>query len=199
MHSQVYQEFERICRNRRAGGAVLEVGAVPGKDLQLLMPVLGAATRRIGLNLDGPHRFENIDILRGNANDMNEFHDGEFDTVLCNATLEHDPFFWKSLAEIRRVLKPGGLAVIGVPGYDQPPHRAWRRVAARLRPLPVLGRAVETWLSATPTLVLHQYPGDFYRFSAETVRQVFFAGYRDVAVSALMQPPRFVGSGIKAD
>jgi SAM-dependent methyltransferase len=35
----------------------------------------------------------------------------------CSA-MEHDAYFWKTAAEIRRVLKKGGLFIVGVPIYD---------------------------------------------------------------------------------
>lgn len=194
MHPHVYAAFEGICRSRAAGGDVLEIGAMPAPDTLLLLPALRQARRRVGLNLDGPHRFEGLEILQGNANDLACFRDGEFDTVLCNATLEHDPCFWKTLGEIRRVLKTGGLAVLGVPGYDHPPHPFGRRLLKRLG----LGALFADTLAGTPTLVLHHYPGDYYRFSAQALREVFFAGYREVDVRVLMNPPRLVGSGLKA-
>lgn len=38
-----------------------------------------------------------------------------FPLVLCLEVLEHDPKFWLTLAEIRRVLSPGGYVIISVP------------------------------------------------------------------------------------
>lgn len=46
------------------------------------------------------------------------FEDASFDVVICSEVLEH---LWspeKTIAEIRRVLKPGGAAVITVPNFD---------------------------------------------------------------------------------
>lgn len=43
------------------------------------------------------------------------FNDETFDIILCNHVLEHIPQFKLALAELHRVLKPGGLLVVGVP------------------------------------------------------------------------------------
>src|SRR5215831_19116763 len=134
MLPRVYQEFERICVRREAGGAVLEVGAVPSDFSLLCMESLRNATEKIGINLDGPAEYKDFRILRGNANCMECFDDNRFDTVLCNATLEHDKYFWKTVAEMKRVTKPKGLIVIGAPGY------AWLPLEGLKRPLHVLRR-----------------------------------------------------------
>lgn len=46
------------------------------------------------------------------------FGDHTFDKIICSEVLEHLPDYASALAEIRRVLKPGGLLAISVP-------RAW--------------------------------------------------------------------------
>lgn len=196
MHPAVFEAFDRLCRERSAGGRVLEVGATPSDDTLLCLPALARCGERLGINLDGPHRHRGIDILGGNANAMPCFADGSFDTVLCNATLEHDPRFWLTLSEIRRVTRPGGLVIIGVPGYATLPSDVRLR---RLVEIPGLCR----WLRvpreaigcATFTLQVHSYPGDYYRFSPQAVREVLCEGLRDVDVSTVLMPPRVIGAG----
>jgi SAM-dependent methyltransferase len=46
----------------------------------------------------------------------------DFDLVMCFDMLEHDNQFWVSVAEMKKVLKKGGLLVIGVPGIQCPLH-----------------------------------------------------------------------------
>src|SRR5688500_1313251 len=41
--------------------------------------------------------------------------DDSFDAVICNHVLEHVPDDRRAMREIRRVLKPGGWAILGVP------------------------------------------------------------------------------------
>jgi ubiquinone/menaquinone biosynthesis C-methylase UbiE len=199
MHPRVYQEFERICTERPIRGSVLEVGAIPS-DLSLLgMKSLGGATAKIGIDLDGPHEYKDFKIVKGNANSMDCFQDHEFDAVLCNATLEHDKYFWKTLHEIKRVAKPGGMIVIGVPGYSKLRAEKIKALWARM---PLVRRLqVHQYLNmlftATVTFQIHNWPGDYYRFSPQAVREVFLEGLEQIEVRTIMWPPRIIGVGTK--
>jgi SAM-dependent methyltransferase len=44
-----------------------------------------------------------------------DYPDGTFDAVICNHVLEHVPDDRRAMSEIRRVLKPGGWAVLLIP------------------------------------------------------------------------------------
>jgi SAM-dependent methyltransferase len=202
MHSTVYRVFEEVCSRAEIRGAVLEVGAVPGFDSLLTMPCLSRLPSRVGLNLDGAMGRGGTDyrIVRGNANEMNEFADGAFSAVLCNATLEHDRYFWKTLSEIHRVTEPGGLIAIGVPGYagmglvDSVMRTSW---LARILRLFAHG-AHWDWIRASAiTLGVHNFPGDYYRFSEQAVREVFMDRLVDVSVKLVLTPPRIIGWGRK--
>ncbi len=48
------------------------------------------------------------------------FSDCSFDVVVCNQVLEHVPEYQTGLDELRRVLRPGGLLLIGVPNEGSP-------------------------------------------------------------------------------
>ena len=68
-----------------------------------------------GLEIDSPQARS-----RGVADDFYDgrlmpYRDAEFDTVLCNQVLEHSFEPARLLAEIARVLKPGGRLVLTVP------------------------------------------------------------------------------------
>jgi hypothetical protein len=95
MHHEVYRLFDQICARRRAGGAVLEIGAMPSPSTLLNLPSLRGAAEKIGINFEGASQFDGITILQINANSMERFPAGRFDTVLSNSMLEHDKFFWK--------------------------------------------------------------------------------------------------------
>jgi SAM-dependent methyltransferase len=60
---------------------------------------------------------------------MPEIADAFYDCVFCGNVLEHVDDFMSALAEITRVLKPGGILVLGLP-FRQPlhlePHDYWR-------------------------------------------------------------------------
>jgi SAM-dependent methyltransferase len=200
MHPRVYKEFERICSEREVRGSVLEVGAVPLDQSLLCMNALSGVSEKVGIDLDGPHEYKDFKILKGNGNSMDCFPNDRFDAVLCNATLEHDKYFWKTLAEIKRVAKPGGLILIGVPGFDK--FRG-EKIKGILRRTPILGRLAnhqffDLLFTATPTFAIHNWPGDYYRFSPQAVREVFLEGLDNIDVRSIMPTPRLIGIGTKA-
>lgn len=49
------------------------------------------------------------------------FEDGKFDAVLCNHVLEHVADDIRAMSEIRRVLKPGGWAIMQIPFFAPVP------------------------------------------------------------------------------
>jgi SAM-dependent methyltransferase len=197
MHPAVFQAFEEICQSRRAHGDVLEIGATPDDSTLLNLPALSGAAEKTGINKAGPSRHKDFSILEADANAMTCFPDRRFDVVLCNAVLEHDPFFWKTLAEIRRVTKPGGLVAIGTPGYAQLPlEKTLRHWLAKL---PRPKQQPDGWAlqHSTLTLGVHNFPGDYYRFSEQAFREVFFEGMREVVIRSVLVPPRIIGAGIR--
>lgn len=146
-----------------------------GEKSLLLFPELDGVDRHC-LNLVELSGAEGVTTVVGDANDMGMFDDDSFDLVMSNATLEHDRYFWRSLGEMHRVLAPGGMLIICVPGYVKNPQRDHGK--------------------ATHTYRVH-YRFDFYRFSEQAVREVFFEGMDDVAVQSIMNPPRVIGLGFK--
>jgi SAM-dependent methyltransferase len=173
---KVKQRFHNIIR--RSGirpVRALEVGGLMGEESLLRFPELAGAERYCLNLVDLPSDGE-VTAVKGNANDMSQFKDGSFELVVCCSTLEHDKRFWLSVAEMRRVLAPGGLLVIGVPGYVKDAARDQGR--------------------STLTYRVH-YRFDYYRFSEQAVREVFFEGMERVGVRAMMTPPRLIGHGWK--
>lgn len=180
MHPRVFKRFRAIIKEsgiqpQRA----LEVGGRLG-DYSLLRFRQLAQAERYCMNLENISDADGITAVRGNANDMPMFEDHYFDLVVCNATLEHDPFFWRSLSEMRRVLTPGGMLIIGVPGFVKDGAETTMK----------LPRA------STLTFQFHMQT-DYYRFTPMAVRDVFFEGFDRVEVVALLEPPRLIGYGWK--
>lgn len=50
------------------------------------------------------------------------FCDQTFATVVCNSTLEHDPFFFLTVMELYRVAQVDATFVVGIPTYGFPYH-----------------------------------------------------------------------------
>ena len=161
---------ERGVRPERA----LEVGGYVG-DKSLLRSSEIEGAERVCINLVDQPRNTGIAHVVGNANRMDMFADNSFDLVMSNAVLEHDSHFWLTLAEIWRITKPGGLVVIGVPGFIKSDRDDGQ---------------------VTATFRVH-YRVDYYRFSEQAVHDVFFEGMQDVTTEPILFPPRIIGSGLK--
>lgn len=195
MHNAVFNAFDKICCTREISGSVLEIGATPDDFTLLNLPSLANVSERIGVNKLYECQFKDFAILKLDANDLTFFADQRFDAVLCNAVLEHDRFFWKTLAEIRRVTRVGGLVVIGAPGYRNLPYE--KKLHRFLSRLASFSRHAEGWplQHSTLTLATHNFPGDYYRFGEQAFREVFFEGMTDVVIRSVLVPPRILGAG----
>jgi SAM-dependent methyltransferase len=92
------------CGSGRTLDELARYGRVSGLDLS---SVAVAAARRRG------HR----DVRVGAVETM-PFDDDSFDVVTCLDVIEHTPDDRVTLAELRRVTRPGGLLVVTVPAYQ---------------------------------------------------------------------------------
>jgi hypothetical protein len=179
MHPVVFGIFGDICRGCLWPGArVLEIGAMRADDTLVCLPALRSASLRVGVNLSVARPYPNFRFVHVAADGLATFADASFDAILCNSVLEHDAHFWRTLDGALRVAWPGTLIAIGVPGYadlTDPPLLRLARRAARLPFLASLfARVAPGWDAATPTLVMHNYPGDHYRFSEQAMRGCFW-------------------------
>jgi hypothetical protein len=196
MSPAVYAAFQEICARESIRGPVLEVGTVVGPESLLRLPCLRDVENRVGINIEKTVSDDGCRMIEGNANEMTMFADGSFEAVLCNSTLEHDPFFWKTIAEIHRVTASGGFVVIGVPGFAGMGVDCFARRKSIpgliLRIAAKITRA-DLLLAGTPTLGEHFFPSDFYRFTEQAMREVFLAGFHHISVRKIMNPPRIIG------
>ena len=138
----IQRRMHRIVR--RAGirpQKALEVGGYVEGDSLLRSEDLRHAERWC-INLVEQPEGTGITHVVGSSNDMHMFRTTAFDLVMSCAVHEHDQKFWLSIAEMHRVLRPGGLLVVCVPGFVKRPEdhgRGDRHVpgALPLRLLPV--------------------------------------------------------------
>lgn len=54
------------------------------------------------------------------------YEDASFDVVICHHVIEHLPDPQRAIAELRRVLRPGGHLVLGTPDFDSGAARRYR-------------------------------------------------------------------------
>ncbi|HEX4002578.1 MAG TPA: class I SAM-dependent methyltransferase [Candidatus Acidoferrales bacterium] len=118
-----YAEFqklaERLAQSLPEGSSVLEVAPGPGylsielakfgrysvTGLDISETFVGIARR------NAAEAGVQVDFRRGNASAM-PFEDASFDLIVCRAAFKNFSEPVKALAEMRRVLKPGGRAII---------------------------------------------------------------------------------------
>ena len=93
-----------------------------------------------------PWKYVGVDLAAGNNVDVvlaDPYHWWEIsresaDVIVAGQTFEHTEFFWETMKEIARILKPGGLCCILVPSSG-PEHRfpvdCWRMFPDGLRAL----------------------------------------------------------------
>jgi ubiquinone/menaquinone biosynthesis C-methylase UbiE len=116
---------------------VLDVGCGTGAAVRAAASV---ATRAVGVDIS-PQMIERARSLAAGieraefavgASDELPFSDGEFTAVLCTASFHHYPDPEKALAEMARVLSPGGRVVIADGSADVLAARIADRILRRL-------------------------------------------------------------------
>jgi ubiquinone/menaquinone biosynthesis C-methylase UbiE len=179
----VFNCFAEIATNRLPHDRPLRVLEVGAANWTLLSIPIFQSGKRVALNLrfdDISEQLSQAERVIGNSNSLT-FDDGSFDCVMSCSVLEHDKYFWRSTQEIRRVLRPGGYFIVGVPIY----------------------MTLDTDKDhTTQTYARHglAYNADFYRYSEQAVREVFFENYSEVTDEIIVRKhpnPYLVAAGRK--
>lgn len=115
---------------------VLEVGCGTGLILRRLAPL---ARRAVGVDLSpgmlSHARRRGLDVREASATAL-PFPDASFDVAVSFKTLAHVPDLRGALAEMARVVRPGGVLIVEL--YNR---RSVRRLVKRLVPLRVADRS----------------------------------------------------------
>ena len=84
------------------------------------------AWRYLGVDMTPGH---NVDLVLQDPYEWNEIAPDSIDVVISGQTFEHTEFFWLTMQQITRALKPGGLCCMLAPSSG-PEHRfpvdCWR-------------------------------------------------------------------------
>jgi SAM-dependent methyltransferase len=131
-----YSERRRLLDRALAGqadflrGRVLEVGAGQTGRRGRFAPPLESAACWVSLDLTRRHHPH----LAGNVLAL-PFPGGAFDAALCLEVLEYVPDYPRALAELRRVIAPGGVLLLSVPFLHRAdtPQDSWRLTENGLR------------------------------------------------------------------
>jgi 2-polyprenyl-3-methyl-5-hydroxy-6-metoxy-1,4-benzoquinol methylase len=109
-----------------SGARALEVGYAAGVVLYNLAPRV-AELYGIDLDTDPSTVVPRLaalgvsaDLARGSVLDMRSLYkDNFFDLIVCFSVMEHIAESTRALDEMRRVLKPGGVLIVGMPAVNQ--------------------------------------------------------------------------------
>ena len=170
-----------------AKGPFLEIGQEGPRHAVLHHPSFTGQDRDFLGRRDGPSSA-GLSARAGDPNDMRDLYaDARFGTVLWINALAHDKHFWRTLEEIKRVLKPGGTLIVVVPGFSK---------SAGQTGISITGQKGSAIADATITYKVHDAP-DFWRLSPQGLREAVFEDFDVRELRVMMMPPRIFGVAVK--
>lgn len=115
-----------------AGGALIDLGCGTAPFRGEIEPLVDSY-----LGTDIAIRSAEIQLI-ADMESMEMIRSGSFDTALCIEVLEHVPHPWRAVAEMQRILAPGGHLIMTVPHLSRlhdEPHDYFRYTHYALRSL----------------------------------------------------------------
>ena len=107
------RRHELICAWVRGAGKTLDIGCGSSVILQSINDVVGLDVLHNKLRY---MRRYDVPLVRGSIFAL-PVADATFDCVVCSQVIEHIPYDETIFSELRRVLRPGGLLILGTPDY----------------------------------------------------------------------------------
>lgn len=110
--------YETLKNGNKNPKNILDVGSASGWFLFEISKLFPNA-RCYGIDLYreavvyGRKKYKKLELAQANAHSL-PFHSAFFDAVICCSVLEHVEFPDRVVKEIKRVLKPGGVAVVEI-------------------------------------------------------------------------------------
>ena len=207
------QAYARLLRPwLRPGACVLDIG-IAGAMIRLWLP---RTVSYVGLD-PSPHDLvwtlsphflrmgfarRGVPFLRGVGEHI-PFEGGTFDVAVCTSAIDHAQDPERLLREMARVLKPGGVALVGAPMEDLYEHRGrlsqiWKACVVARDPLWVLYRAMEACRpGAPPAQAQEELPHPHPLDSGALKRMMTSVGFRPLKTGAvgsvfyvLAEPPK---------
>ncbi|HVA67716.1 MAG TPA: glycosyltransferase [Candidatus Binataceae bacterium] len=137
----------------RNAGRTLDVGC--GSSL-----IIQSLNNAVGMDFSmGKVRFlrrYGIPLLRGSAFAL-PFKDNSFDCIISSQVIEHIPFDDALFTELKRVLRPGGMLVIGTPDYATIGWRMIEPVYGFLKPGGYKDEHITHYTRASLTKILERH------------------------------------------
>jgi dolichol-phosphate mannosyltransferase len=107
------RRHEIVCAWARGAGKTLDIGCGSSLILQSINDVVGLDILHNKLRY---MRRYDVPLVRGSVFAL-PVGDATFDCVVCSQVIEHIPYDDQIFSEFRRVLRPGGLLILGTPDY----------------------------------------------------------------------------------
>jgi ubiquinone/menaquinone biosynthesis C-methylase UbiE len=111
--------FEKHLRSLPPKAKVLDAGCGTGHNSRYAL-FLRPDLKITGLDIDPSYKKDvpkKITFTQGDVNHLKKFKNGSFDAVVCFHLIEHLPDPRRAVAELRRVLKKGGLIFVEAPHW----------------------------------------------------------------------------------